>query len=160
MNWRAWALWLVLATTAAEADEVGVDVGPGFEYSDGDEGVFVHYRRAAAPLFGCTSYYEFTVGGWNGSERDLVAGAARGLSFDLHDLDRLTASLGAGYLDRTTENLGTHAQFLLRLGYERDIGQYILGVGVIHVSNGKKVFHWEGANKGENYAVLRLARRF
>lgn len=154
------ALCLLLAVSGASADEVGVELGPGFEYSGGDEALFLTYRRATAPLFECNSFVEFLGGSWNGSERDRMVGVARGLSFDLPDRGRFTTSLGAGYLDRTTENLGTHAQFLLQLGYERDVGTYVAGVGARHVSNGKKVFHWDGANKGENYLVVRIARRF
>jgi hypothetical protein len=163
MKWHVCVICLAVSALwqpGAEADEIALETGRGVEYSNGDIGTFLQYRREAPPLYGFSSYFEFTLAYWNGVEHDSFIAASRGLNYVLRERTRATASFGAGYLDRKTDRLGTRAQFMARLGIDHDYGAYTLGIGATHISNGSKVFRWDGPNKGENYLTLRVATHF
>jgi hypothetical protein len=155
-----WLLLLALAAGRAGADELAFETGLGFEFSHGYNGYFLQYCRDASAAFGHDSFYQATLGHWPANYGATIAAVSRGLRWNLEDRVYVRASLGVGYIDHPTDHLGTHGQFLLNLGVGRDYGTYDLSAGVVHVSNGKKVFHWEGVNDGENFLTIRIGRKF
>jgi Lipid A 3-O-deacylase (PagL) len=153
-------LLFTLVAGRAHADELALELGPGFEYSLGYNGYFLQYYRPAPQAFGHDGFYQATLGHWPSGHGATIAAISRGLRWNFENRTYARASLGAGYLDHTTDHLGTHAQFLLHLGIGREYGDYDFCIGAIHVSNGKKVFHWNGSNDGENFLTFQVGRKF
>lgn len=71
-----------------------------------------------------------------------------------------SASGGLGYVARKTDYLGTHPQFLWRLAFGNRFGNYDLSIAQVHYSNGKKIFGWDGPNRGQDFLTLQLGREF
>lgn len=137
-------------------------MGAGFGdiRSQGATAIFLRYQARAADLFGSESFYELSLGAWNGSNRNSVIAIARGIRWRWSSRDFLTFELGAAAANRTTDHLGTHAQFVSHIMLGRQFGDYKLSLGQTHYSNAKDLFHWSGPNIGENFLTLELSRDF
>lgn len=158
------ALAFAIATTPyssfAKANAFSTGVGFGDIRSQGATAIFLRYQTGAAELFGRESFYELSLGAWNGSNRNSAIAIARGIGWYWSSGNFLTIELGAAAVGRTTDHLGTHAQFVSHLVIGRRFGNYDLSLGQTHYSNAKDLFHWTGPNIGENFLTLEFGREF
>ena len=141
-------------------DMLSLEVGAGFHYSNDSEALFLRYQRDAAPWFGLTEYFEFSLGGWNGPTGTEAIGISRGAAWFWNEKHYLAGSAGIGYIAEETENLGTHGQLLFRVAFGRRGETYDLSLGWVHYSNGKYFFGWDGPNNGENFFTFQVGRVF
>jgi hypothetical protein len=150
----------VLCSTDAAADEAILAVGPGVHVSDSSTAYFLQYYRDAKRLWGFDSFFELSLGHWPGDAAATIAAASGGLRWNFENRSYARVSLGAGYLNHTTERLGTHGQFMEQIVIGREFGAYDLGAGMIHISNGDSILHTGEPNGGENFFTVRLGYRF
>ena len=139
---------------------ISLESGIGVHHSGNTEAVFLRYQTDAPLLLGLEGYYEASLGAWNGPNHAGAIGISRGIQWFWDEKGYLAGSAGVGYINETTDNLGTRFQFLFRaaLGLRGD--QYDFSLGYVHYSNGKYFFGWDGPNYGENYITLQFGRRF
>lgn len=154
------ALLIALGPAAARADEVAFAAGHGELFSKHYGGYFLNYYRDATSWNGRAPFLALSAGGWPGEAQATIAGALVGLrgTFARHGFWR--AGLGGGYIDHTTEHLGTHGEFMIQLLAGRDFGGYDIAAGVFHVSNGDYLFHDGKPNDGENFLVAQIGVPF
>ncbi|HXZ93952.1 MAG TPA: acyloxyacyl hydrolase [Burkholderiales bacterium] len=154
------SLLIALAPGGAHADEVAFAAGPGLLFSKHYRGYFLNYYRDVTSWNGRAPFLGLSAGGWPGEAQASIVAASLGLrgSFAQHGFWR--ASLGGGYIDHTTEHLGTHGEFMIQLLAGREFGDYDLAAGLIHVSNGDYLFHDGKPNDGENFLVAQLGVAF
>ena len=154
------SLLLALGPAAARADEIAFAAGHGELFSKHYGGYFLDYYHDAAPSDGRNLFLGLSAGGWPGEAQATIVGASLGLrgTFARHGFWR--ASLGGGYIDHTTEHLGTHGEFMIQLLAGRDFGGYDIAAGVFHVSNGDYLFHDGKPNDGENFLVAQIGVAF
>jgi hypothetical protein len=157
----AFVLLLIAAcATTAHADVVSAGAGKGLLFSKDYGGWFLHYYHDA-PTQSCgPCFLELTAGTWPGEAAATIVAASAGWRATFGEHDFVRASLGGGYLNRTTEHLGTHGQFMIQLLAGRTFGEYDLGAGLTHVSNGDFVLQTGKPNDGENFLTVELGRRF
>lgn len=169
MGLRADTPWLRLAlaslliasgSAGARADELALAAGPGLLFSKHYGGYFLNYYRDAPSWNGRNLFLGLSAGGWPGEAQASIVGASAGLrgGFAQHGFWR--ASIGGGYLDHTTEHLGTHGEFMIQLLAGRELGDCEVAAGLIHISNGDYLFHDGKPNDGENFLVAQLGLRF
>jgi hypothetical protein len=152
---------LLYCSTSAHADGVFLEGGQGFHYSTNSQAIFLSYQKDSPRLFGLNSYYDVTLGSWNGPNRNNALVLAKGLWMNLSDKSYITLEPGGAYLSRTTDNLGTRLQFAFRSALGIKTEKYDLSVGYKHFSNGKGIFHWtDTANYGENFITLQIGYLF
>lgn len=145
----------LLAAPAAHADQLAPGLGGGNQRTRGDA-IVRAYHKDAAPLWGFDGRVEFTLASWNGGDRNDVLGVARSLRRTLGEKGYVSASLGLGYVSRSSDHLGGHGQFTLRVALGRRLGRYDLSLAQQHYSNGGTA----RPNTGENFLVLALRREF
>lgn len=148
------------AMPAARAEALAIETGWGDFKSRGTESVFLRYLKDAPPLFGYDSFHDFSLASWNGPNHNDSIGIARGLRHAWRGGKYLSASGGLGYVAQKTDYLGTHMQFVLRLAFGNRFGNYDLSIAQVHYSNGKKIFGWDGPNRGQDFLTLQLGREF
>ncbi len=154
------AIAALTGAPAVKAETLAIEGGWGDFKSRGTEVVFLRYWKDAPPLFGYDGFYEFSFASWNGPNRNDAIGVARGLRHTWREKRYFSASGGLGYVARTTDYLGTHPQFLWRLAFGNKFGVYDLSIAQVHYSNGKKIFGWNGPNRGQDFLTLQLGREF
>jgi hypothetical protein len=138
----------------AFADNLFLEAGVGVLKSRHSEAVFLRYQHDTSRLFHLPSYWEGVLTHWNNSSHAEALGLARGISWDGNENRHFSAAFGMVGISRTTEHSGTHFQFYFRIGYDIKIRERDYSVGLIHISNGKLIFGWEGPNSGENFVTL------
>ncbi len=148
------------ATADASADGIFVEGGPGFIQSLSTSVVLLRYQKDTSPLFGQSSFYEGAYLYWNGRNHAQDASLARGLRWTFEKDRYVSTALGAGYLDRETDNLGTRFEFYIRFAVGVRTDQYDFSLGYIHISNGKLFFGWKGPDNGENFVTLSMGGLF
>ncbi len=148
------------AMPAARAGALAIETGWGDFKSRGTESVFLRYLNEAPPLFGYDSFHDFSLASWNGPNHNNAIGIARGLRRTWRGEKYLSASGGLGYVAQKTDYLGTHLQFVLHLAFGSRFGNYDLSIAQVHYSNGKKIFGWDGPNRGQDFLTLQLGREF
>ena len=153
---------LLLLPPLTSADTLGVAAGQGNFTSRGTSALSLCYRKDAPPLFHRQSHYDLTLAYWGGSRHSTALTFARELRWKLSQENYITGSLGLGLVNRTTDYLGTQGQFITRLAFARQFGQYELAIGETHYSNGKTALHldWHGPNRGEDFLTLMLAHEW
>jgi hypothetical protein len=158
---------LLLWPVAADADGFFVESGPGVSHSRGSFALFMRYQRNAPALFGHESFYEVSYGSWNGPNRNEAAALARGIGWQSGDDGYVSFEAGLGLVRKTTGNLDTPVEILLRAAYGRRVGRLDISLGFTHFSNGKKLLRniyppwWErGPNFGEYFPTLQLGVTF
>ncbi len=151
---------LVSAPAQTDADGLFVEGGPGIIQSLSTEVVILRYQKEASPLFGHTGFYEGVYAYWNGEGHAADVALARGLRWTLQKDDYFSAALGAGYIDRETVNLGTHFELYFRLAVGKRTERYDISFGYVHISNGKLIMGWRGADNGENFVTLAIGGLF
>jgi hypothetical protein len=161
-RFRLALLWTLLALglASARADEAAVAAGRGLQFSKHYNGYLLQYYRDAEAARGRNGFFELTAGDWPGPAEATLVAASGGLREEFEQRGYARLSLGAGYIDRTTEHLGTHGQFVIQLAVGREFGRYDAGVCMVHVSNGDFVLHTGKPNDGENFLTVQLGRRF
>lgn len=153
---------LLLCPSIAAADMLAVATGHGNIESQGSNAAFLSYQKDAPKLFSRESFYDFTLGYWNGSTRNSALSLARVVRWKLSSEYYFDGTLGIGVVDHTTDHLGTIGQFMVRLAFGRSFEKYNLSIGETHYSNGKTTLglDWEGPNIGEYFLTVMLARKF
>jgi hypothetical protein len=143
---------------SAGAGQLMLGAGIGNDNSHESEAAFAHYLDAVAPLFKYESFYEITLGAWNGPTKNQIIALSRGVYFKpfKKDSDYISLSGGVGAVANETVFLGTHFQFIFRLALGRRFGRYDLSINQYHISNGKNIFGWNGPNVSENYLTLQI----
>lgn len=135
-------------------------MGRGLLFSRHSNGYFLHYYRDGAASGARNRFFELTVGDWTGAAAATLVAASGGLRKTFENRGYARLGLGVGMIDRTTENLGTHGQFMIQIAIGREFGAYAVGVCMIHVSNGDFLLHTGKPNDGENFLALQLGRQF
>ncbi len=97
---------------------------------------------------------------WNGKYHADAVGLAGGIRWDGRDDRYFSAALGGCRISRKTDNLGTPFQFYIRLGAGIRTSRYDVSFGLVHISNGKLLFGWNGPNKSENFITLSVGGLF
>jgi lipid A 3-O-deacylase PagL len=154
------SLLIALGSAGARADELALAAGPGLLFSKHYGGYFLNYYRDAAPAGGRNLFLGLSAGGWPGEAQASIAAVSVGLRGGLAQHGFWRASLGGGYLDHTTEHLGTHGEFVIQLLAGSELGDYDFAAGLIHISNGDYLFHDGKPNDGENFLVAQLGLAF
>jgi hypothetical protein len=144
----------VLSALPAIADNLFVEAGPGFSKSADSTVFLLRYDHNTSRLFKHDSFYEGVLAHWTGSNRAEVIGLARGILWNTGKDQDLRATFGLLGTSRTTEHLGTRFQFYFRFAYDRKIFRRDVSLALIHISNGKLIFGWDGPNSGENFITL------
>lgn len=150
-----------------KADGFFVESGPGVFHSRGSVALFLRYQRDAPALFGQAGFYEVSYGSWSGKNRNEAIALGRGIELPSGEHGYLSFTAGLGIVRRTTRNLDTPVEILLRGAYGRRVGRFDISLGFTHFSNGKFFFHrihpswWNrGPNFGENFPTLQVGTRF
>jgi len=151
---------VVSSPSPATADGLFIEGGPGIIQSMSSSVVLARYQKDGMPLFGYDGFYEGIYAYWNGSNHAVDVAIARGLRWKLKGDGYFSTALGVGYMDRETDNLGTHFEFYIRLALGRRTGRYDLSLGYVHISNGKLILGWHGADNGENFITLSMGGLF
>ncbi len=152
---------LLAGATPAHADGIFIEAGTGFNYSKDADAVFLRYQKETSLLFGQQSFYEASYGRWSGVNHNNAAGIARGIRLPwANEKNYVSGEAGLSYVDRTTDNLGTHYQLLFRAALGHRIGACDLSLGYVHYSNGKFFFGWHGPNNSENFITLQAGLKF
>jgi len=154
------SLLIALGAAHARADELALAAGPGLLFSKHYAGYFLNYYRDATNWNGRAPFLGLSAGGWPGEAQASIVAASLGLRGSIAQQGFWRASLGGGYIDHTTEHLGTHGEFMIQLLAGREFGDYDVAAGLIHVSNGDYLFHDGKPNDGENFLVAQLGLRF
>jgi hypothetical protein len=148
---------LALSASQACADSLFIEAGPGIFKSEDSIAVLMRYQRNTSRLFNRPSYYEAIAAYWSSDSRDKAIGLARGVAWSREQKSRfLSASFGLLGVSRTTDHLGTRFQFYFRFAYNSRIVNRDFSAGLIHISNGKMIFGWDGPNSGENFITFSL----
>jgi hypothetical protein len=155
-------MFILLANApGTQADSLSVEAGTGFNYSKDADAVFLRYQKETSLLFGQQSFYEASYGHWSGQNRNSAMGLARGIRLPWsEERNYVSGEAGLSYVDRTTDNLGTHYQLLFRVALGHRIGAFDLSLGYVHYSNGKFFFGWHGPNYGENFVTVQAGVEF
>jgi len=151
---------IVATPTPATADGLFVEGGSGIIQSMSTDVVLLRYQKDGMPLFGHDGFYEGIYANWNGGNHAVDIAIARGLRWKLKDEGYFSSSFGAGYIDRETDNLGTHFEFYFRFALGKRTGRYDMSLGYVHISNGKLIFGWRGADNGENFVTFSIGSLF
>ncbi len=154
------AIFLCLAASNVAADGLFIEAGPGWFCSTGAVLSLVRFDKDTSALFGQDSFYEFTYASWDGQNRNRAVSIARGLRWKAPAPFFWTFNAGISHVYTTTNNLGTEFQFYFRGSYGVTVGKAELSLGLIHYSNGKLVFRWDGPNDGENFATVSVGLIF
>jgi hypothetical protein len=154
------ALCLLSLPCPAAADTVSLGAGPGFWFSHSSTAIFLRYEREAAPLFGQDGFWAATAVAWDGPNRAEAIGISRGLRWPFGDAWHADAEFGLNWISHTTDNLGTPVQALLRAAVGKRFDSLDVSLSVLHYSNARWLFGWDGPNNGENFVVLGLGWRF
>ncbi len=142
------------------ANGLFIESGAGVLQSLRTEAVLVRYQREAPPLFKQESFYEGVFMHWNGKNHADALGLAGGIRWAVKDETYFSTALGGCHISRETENLGTPFQFYIRLGAGIRTRRYDVSLALVHISNGKLFFGWEGPNKSENFITLSIGGLF
>jgi hypothetical protein len=155
------AVFLFCFPVVSQADEVLLEGGLGFYKSYNSEAVFLRYQKYVSPFFGLGSYYSPALATWSGQTRNSAIILTKGFRWYMTESLHADFEGGGAYLDRTTQNLGTHFQFAFRVAMGVKLGTFDLGLGYNHFSNGKGVFQWtKTANLSENFVSLHVGYMF
>lgn len=159
---RSWILIFIhvilCCSNTACADGISLEGGQGFHHSSDSQVVFLCCRIDSPPLFGLDTFYNVALGAWNGPYDNHAFIVSKGFWTNLHGRSYISVEPGAAYVDRTTNNLGTHLQFAFRSALGIRAEKYDLSIGYRHFSNGKGIFRWtDTSNYGENFITLQIA---
>lgn len=155
------AAFLLGFPAATQADEVLFEGGPGFYKSYNSMAAFLRYQKYVSPFFGLGSYYSPALATWSGPTRNNAVILTKGFRWYMTESWHSDFEGGGAYVDRTTQNLGTHLQFSFRVAMGMKLGAFDLGLGYNHFSNGKGVFQWtKSANLSENFVSLHAGYMF
>ena len=154
------ATFLCLASSNAAADGLFIEAGPGWFRSTGAMLSLVRFDKDTSALFGQESFYEFSYASWDGKNRNRAVSIARGLRWKATPPFFWTFNGGISHVYNVTNNLGTSFQFYFRGSYGVKVGRADLSIGLIHYSNGKLLFGWNGPNDGENFATVSVGMIF
>ena len=142
------------------ADGLFAEGGAGIIQSVRTEAVLVRYQREAPPLFKQESFYEGIFMHWNGENHADAVGLAGGIRWAVKGATYFSTALGGCHISRETENLGTPFQFYIRFGAGIRMSRYDVSLALVHISNGKLFFGWNGPNKSENFVTLSVGGLF
>jgi hypothetical protein len=140
----------------AYGDQLALERSWGLIKSNDADAVWVRYQFPARALFKQESFYEFSLGSWNGSHRNSTIGVARGLRGPLGEHTYWSGNLGLAHVAHVNDHTGTHTQVVSRLALGRLLDSYDVSFGLVHYSNG----HLHGANVGGNFLGLSIGRNF
>lgn len=132
--------------------QAGAGVGKSFKESE----IGIRYQHDTSRLFGLPSYYEVAYLYWNNDSRAHGLGVARSLVWSNSGSRSFDASLGLMGINRTTDHLGTKVQLYFRFSYAFTVDDRNLSIDLIHLSNGKILFGWDGPNSGENFIAASI----
>ena len=151
-------LIIILGYSAASADNLFVEAGPGILKSKDSLVLLLRYQKETSELFGHSSFYEAFGAHWTDGSRATAYGLARGIVWNRKDRPAFfSTSFGLAGVSRTTSHMGTRFQFYFRFAYDWRLGSVPVSLGYIHFSNGKLVFGWDGPNSGENFLTFSAA---
>jgi hypothetical protein len=136
------------------ADDFFLQAGGGFGKSFGETITGVRYQHDTSRLFSLPSFYEAVYMYWSNSSRSQGLGFARSLVWKHGEFRSFNASIGLMGISRRTENLGTSLQIYFRFAYDFVLSGRKLSLDLIHISNGKLIFGWQGPNSGENFICV------
>lgn len=145
------------ATSPVFAGSLFIEGGPGFSKSLHSDIILLRYDWETSRLFGQRSYYEAVLAHWNYKNRSEAAGLARGVSWNMGNGRYFGTTFGLIGISKETENLGSRWQFYIRFAYEVKIDNRDFSFGLVHFSNGKLFFGWDGPNNGENFITVGVA---
>lgn len=148
---------LALLASPVSADNLFFETGPGFFKSLGTQVFVLRYTKDTSTVFGWPSYYEALFAHWTGEDRDNAAAIARAISFPIGCEQYFSSTLGLAAVSQETDHLGTNFQFYFRFAYDFKIKGRDFSLAIIHYSNGKMIFGWDGPNSGENFLTLSVA---
>ena len=154
------AFLVSLYASAAFANGLYLEVGPGVMTSEGSTYTAVRFQKETSRLFNTDSFYELCYASWNGPNSNNALSFARGLRWPGPANTHASADIGIGHINRTTGNLGTPFQFYLRFAYGIKVGAFDISLGFVHYSNGKLIFGWQGPNNGEDFPTFSLGVTF
>ncbi len=149
-------VFLVLLTSPVLADNLFLETGPGYLKSTASELFLLRYKKDTSTLFGLSSYYEALLAYWNGKDRDEAIGVSRAVSFEIGKEQYFSPTFGLLAIHHTTDHLGTPLQFYFRFAYDLKSKQRDVSFAIVHISNGKAIFGWDGPNSGENFIILSI----
>ena len=145
----------MLTPSHAFANKLSIEGGPGIFKSLYSYAVFLRYQRDTSALFDYPSYYEAVGSYWTNDCHAAAFGIARAVEWRKENKNHyFSTSFGLMGVSRTTEHLGTNFQFYFRAAYNMKLDGREASLGLVHVSNGKAVFGWDGPNSGENFLTL------
>lgn len=151
---------LLLATLfcsfSANAGLLTLDAGIGNDNTNESNAVFARFQEDTDLLLWYDSFYEITVGAWDGPSKNQIIGISRGVYLTSLPKNYISISGGVGLVANETIHLGTHFQFLFRLAFGRKFGKYDVAISQYHISNGKNIFGWNGPNVSENFLTLQF----
>lgn len=145
---------VLLAAPYAPADNLFLEVGTGYCKSLSSHVLMLRYDKETSRIFGKASYYEFFFSHWTGENRNNALGIGRTISFEISEGQYFSPAFGVAAVGRETENIGTRFQFYFRLPYDFKKYERQWSLALIHLSNGKVIFRWNGPNNGENFITL------
>jgi hypothetical protein len=148
---------LALLASPASADNLFFETGPGLFKSLGSQVFVLRYKKDTSTVFGWPSYYEALISHWTGENRDNALAVSRAISFPIGFEQYFSPTFGIAGIPKETSHLGTNFQFYFRFAYDFRIKGRDLSLAVIHYSNGKMIFGWDGPNSGENFFTLSVA---
>jgi hypothetical protein len=163
---RPWIVLLIVLLfripSTACADGLFVEGGVGVIHSRLSDAGFFRYYKDTSPVFGCRSYYDFSLAHWNGRNENDAVVIGRGVLWNWTEKYYSSFEAGGAYLWQTTENLGTRAQFAFRFASGLKVETFDISAGYIHYSNGQEIFRWSSdtPNKSENFVTIQIGRRF
>lgn len=149
-------LILVLFTCPVFADNLFIEGGGGIGKSLDSQIFLLKYQKETSRLFGLPSYYEWLLAYWSGEARDEAIGVSRAISFEIAKEQYFSPTLGLLAIRSETQHLGTHFQFYFRLAYDLKVKRRDISFAIVHISNGKLIFRWDGPNTGENFLTLSI----
>jgi hypothetical protein len=156
-------LIVLFSSSAAMAgnNELVLEGGLGFYKSYNSKAAFFRYQRYVSPFYGLDSYYSLAVADWSGPTHNSAILLTKGFRWNITDMIHFDFEGGGAYLRRTTDNLGTRAQFTFRAALGVKVKVFDIGVSYNHFSNGKGVFGWtKTSNISENFIMLQLGYLF
>jgi len=163
---RPWIVLLLVLffriPATAYADGLFIEGGVGIIHSRLSDAGFLRYYKDTSPLFGHSSFYDFSFARWNGRSDNQAVAIGRGLLWKWTEEYYSSFEAGGAYLWQTTQNLGTRLQFEFRLAFGLKKGKYDFSAGYIHISNGQEIFRWSSdtPNKSENFVTIQIGRLF
>jgi hypothetical protein len=146
----------LLSASFAPADNLFIEAGAGHCKSLNSQVFALRYDKDTSRIFGKASYYEFFFSHWNSENRNDSLGVARSISFEIGEDQYFSPTFGIAGVARETRDMGTHFQFYFRIPYDFTIHGRQFSLALIHLSNGKFVFGWDGPNSGENFVTLSI----